>query len=225
VGWYIAARGLAFICLLLVSLSCTAWPSYGQDLVDNFFWGKDPASNKDVAISRNEMPVNYILVGDLSQFSLHLINQYIKMLTEVSGLQMDRKYSKVSLAIVHDSKVFDRLKNDRKSFSRLGISESSLDVLASKTVEGTKCAFDSFISEKQDINATIILLSEQFDDCLIAGLFHNFGVVRSGSDLKSIMSVCVLYQARRLGKRERDELSNDVGAIVDPCVKKALGRN
>jgi hypothetical protein len=221
----VTARGLVFCCALLASLSSTVCPSFSQVILDDFFWGHDPASNRELAISRNETPINYIVVGDLSQFSLHLINQYVRALSEISGLPIDRKYGSVSLAIVHDTKVFDRLKNDRKSFAQLGISESSLDVLASKAVEGTRCAFSSFVSEKQDINATVILLSEQFDDCLINGLFHNFGVVRPGSELKSIMSVCLLYQARRLGRRAREEFSGDVGAIIEPCMKKSLGRN
>jgi hypothetical protein len=221
-----AVRAAVSACLVLASLSCTVRHSVGQILPANYIWDKDVATNKDMAMSRGCTPVNYIVVEDLSQFSLYLINQYINMLSRVAGLQIDRNLGSFSIAVIHDSKVFDRLKNDKKSFGQLGISVDVIETLAAQTPDNAKCLYTNFIDDNHEIKSSMILLSERFNECLVTGLFHSFGIVhKNDDDFRSIMTVCLLYQALSIEKRTREELLNDSGALVEQCTRKALGRD
>jgi len=225
-----AIRAAVSACLVLASLSCTVRHSVGQILLDNYIWDKDVATNKDMAMSRGRTPVNYIVVGNLSQFSLYLINQYINVLSHVADLQINRDLGSFSIAVIHDSKVFDRLKNDKKSFGQLGIDADTIEVLAAQTSDNAKCVEAIFAGDNHEIKSSIILLSERFNECLIRGLFRSFGVVPNGvvhdnDDFKSIMAICLLYQARSIEKRTREGLLNNSGALVELCTRKALGRD
>jgi hypothetical protein len=220
-----AIRAAVSACLVFASLSCAVRHSDGQILLDNFIWEKDVATNKDIAISRGRTPVNYIVVGDLSQFSLYLTNQYINMLSRVAGFQINRNLGSYSIAVIHDSKVFDRLKNDNKSFGQLGIAPNAIDIIAANTPDNAKCRYSTFTDDNHEIKLSIILLSEQFNECLVSGLFRAFGVMHNNNDFSSIMSVCLLYQALSIEKRTREVLSNNDGALIEQCTRKALGRD
>ncbi len=55
------------------------------------------------------------------------------------------------------------------------------------------------------------------------GLFQHFGIKRSDNELRSLMALCILYDARRLGKRARDDILQGRSEFTDHCIEVATG--
>jgi hypothetical protein len=118
--------------------------------------------------------------------------------------------------------VFTRLKEDRSAFSVLGIPDLFINELQKKATEDatTKCINISTDDEDNNIKLTTVLISEKFDSCLIGGLFQAFGVDSLNTNIKSLSDVCVLYEGRKLGLRDRQSLTREMPRLRDLCVAK-----
>jgi TPR repeat protein len=190
---------------------------------DGYIWHKGAASGQDVALSLRDQPLNYVIVGDLSYYSIGSIQTLLQTLSKASGRAIDRTFKKYTLIIAHDTNVFVRLRNDRKSFGALGIPEPMLDNISSIAQADAKCWYSTFSSGDYDeLGSTLIFLSERQNDCLTRGIFHAFGVVTEDANEKAILDTCVLYEGRKLGIRERDALDRERARLADICVK-AMG--
>jgi hypothetical protein len=214
-------RSATFFAGLLVAVLC-ATPSSSQTLssAEGYIWNKDAVTGQDVALSLKDQPLNYAIVGDLSYYSIYLVQSLLHMLSDSSGKAVDRSFKLYTFTVVHDTNVFVRLRGDKRLFGELGIPAPMVDTVSAHTPADAKCTYSTFSDGQNDINGTLMFLSEKFDDCLIQGLFHAFGVVTKNASASALLSTCVLYEGRRIGVREREALDRENGRLVDLCVKK-----
>jgi hypothetical protein len=211
------------VALTSVFLGVASLPAAAQDGV-SFSWKKDQAGN-DVALSRNDSSFNYFDVGDLSHSSLYLVQQDLGRIAAATGLTVDRNPRKSSsIGIVHDTKVFARLKNDKHSFSTLGIPDSIIALLERGVKDDTKCIAVSVSDGQSNILFTVVLLSEKFDTCLVRGILESFGILASDIGVETLVSACVLYEGRRLGLRDRQNLLQQTPKLRERCLAKAVER-
>jgi hypothetical protein len=214
---------ISMICWLL-SLS----PSLAQDagILDHFTWKKNSISGIDLAGSQSKSSFNFFDVGDLSSNSQQLVEQDIDRLSSAAGLTVDRSSgTSPTLAIVHDSTAFSRLRNDKAAFRSLGIPESLLATFESQISETSTCATLTLIDDKGDIRVTIVLLSEKFNVCLLNGLLNSFGIKPIASaapeiDARSLADACILYEGRRLGLQDRESLTSNISKLQSLCLAK-----
>jgi hypothetical protein len=223
-GWLIIV--ITFFASLLAA-ALTVAPSDAQtpSMTERYIWNKDAVTGQDIALSLNDQPINYIIVGDLSYYSIYLVQALLHMLSDSSGRTIDRNFKQYSLIAVHDTNVFVRLRNDKRSFGALGIPEFMVDSIAAKIPADAKCSYSTFSDSGHDLNATIIMLSEKFDDCLTQGIFHGFGILTKDASASALLDTCVLYEGRRLSIRERDSLDRERTRLIDLCVKKMQAQN
>jgi hypothetical protein len=68
------------------------------------------------------------------------------------------------------------------------------------------------------------LLSEKFDTCLVRGILESFGILASDIGVETLVSACVLYEGRRLGLRDRQNLLQQTPKLRERCLAKAVER-
>lgn len=188
-------------------------------------WRNDPTTVAEIAVSRSAPAFNFFDVGNLSPQSLPVVKANLTKIAEAAGETLDRTLGP-SIEIIHDTNVFSRLKNDKRSFNALGIPGGIVDQLASRILDGSpKCLTMSFTDAKGDIHWTIILLSEQSNNCLVSGLLEAFGVHASNLDTESLASICALYESRRRGLRNRENLSHNFSKLRAGCLTKIGGKD
>src|SRR5262245_51161381 len=221
-----SARALhALLCVVAaMGLGCSR-PSNsdGKLILDNYYtWQKGRTDGDDIAYSRADEAFNYIVLGDLSHYSLYLVQQYSKLLAGAAGLAIDRQSKRFPLLIFHQEKVFDRLRNDRNAFRQYGMPDAVIDQFIEHSPPDTQCHFSTFTDEdKGNVEGTILLLGERYHDCLIWGLFRSFGVVTKSGDLQALVSACMLYEARRIGIRNREGIQRESARLADVCLRKS----
>jgi hypothetical protein len=197
------------------------YPSNAQDPpFDDYVWFKAMLSDREIASSRRDAVLNYLEVGDLSASSYYLVDQTFKLLADISKMKVDKELKTFSLIVLHDTRAFERLKNDKNSFSILGIPDTMLLELEKQTKDGLKCQSVSFVDRNADIISTVIMISEKYHDCLFQGIFQAFGVKLTDNRLTTLVNLCVLYEARRVGIRERQELHREGARIALGCLNK-----
>jgi hypothetical protein len=181
------------------------------------------ATGKELTASRSDPSFNFFDVGDLSYYSQYLVEQDLRRLSAASGLTIEHTPAKnSSVSIVHDTKVFERLKNNKPAFKSLGFSDYEITTLEKQvTSDSPKCLTMTITDGNNNIVTTIILLSEKFDGCLVGGLLNSFGIAASDISAKTLIDVCVLYEGRRLGLRDRQGLTQESPRLRDLCIAKA----
>ena len=190
--------------------------------LDHFIWKEDKATGRQLASSRSEASLNFFDVGDLSGSSVYVVQQDVSRIAAAAGLTLDRSPGKNStIAIVHDTKVFSRLKNDKASFGILGFSPEIIEMLERRTPEGAKCVTMTLSDGQNNVVTTIVLLSEKHDGCLVRALLDSFGVAAADIDAPALFDVCVLYEGRRSGLRDREGLSREFPRLRDGCLDRA----
>ncbi|MDP3074727.1 MAG: hypothetical protein Q8N40_03720 [Bradyrhizobium sp.] len=216
------------LAALLAAACCGGAPTYSlaeeAPTVDDFDWGKEKSTGIGIASSLSAPSFNFFDVGDLSYYSLYLVHQVLGSLSNATGVAVDRGLKSSSLSIVHDTKVFDRLRSEKQHFRVLGISDAVIESLAQRASDDTTtCLTMTHSDENGDIKFTIILLSEKFNNCLISGLLGSFGI-RGTADvtIRTLTSACVLYEGRRRGLRDRRSLVKETPKLRDVCLAKAL---
>jgi hypothetical protein len=223
----------------LIVLISTCWcfgafsPSLAQETptIDGFVWKKDKSNGNEIALSRGDDPFNFFDIGDLSYFSTALVERYLRIMATTAGLTIDRSPSRnSSIAIVHDAKVFSRLKNDRHAFSVLGFADETIEILQQKSPNDAKCVSMTVSDSKNDIINTIVLnseksgVSENADSCLVSSLLNSFGITGVADiNIKTLVNTCVLYEGRRRGIRDRAGLTLEASRLRDLCMAKAQG--
>jgi hypothetical protein len=208
--------------LVLSASAVTVSVAQEPGIEDSFAWKKDEVSGKELAASRNEASFNYFDVGDLSYYSQYLVEQDVKMLADAAGMTIEHVPAKhSSIVIVHDSKVFERLRSDKPAFRSLGFSDEMVAMLEQQITSDTpKCLTTTVSDGQNNITGTIVLLSEKFDACLTRALLSYFGSVASDINAKSLIDVCALYEGRRTGLRDRKSLTQESKKLRDLCVAK-----
>jgi hypothetical protein len=209
--------------ITLISWCGTSSSALAQkvQIADDFVWQKDRLTGNESASSRNDGSINYFDVGDLSYYSMYLVQQDLGRISTAAGMTIDRNLKHSSIAIVHDTSVFSRLKNDKKSFSVLGIPDDVIEMLRQRLTDDAKCITMSISDDNNNVILTTILLSEKFDSCLVSGLFGSFGILASEISTKTLTSACALYEGRRMGLRDRQSLSRETPRLVDLCLTRA----
>jgi hypothetical protein len=215
---------LAFIICCLFSSS----PSFEQDkdVLDHFMWKKSSVSGSELAGSQSQASFNFFDVGDLSHYSKQLVERDIGRISSAARLTVDRSSgTSPTLAIVHDSSAFSRLRNDKAAFHSLGLPDSLLTTLDRQISETSTCATLTLIDDKGDIRVTIVLLSEKFNVCLLSGLLNSFGIAPSDItatdiDDRALVDACILYEGRRLGLRDREGLIHEISKLRSLCLDK-----
>jgi len=166
-------KWLVFATLTFTFL-CTAasLPSVALEnqAVRNFVWQTDKSTGSEIAASLSAPSLNFFDVGDLSMYSLYLVQSTLSGLSDATGINVDRSLKNSLIAIFHDTKVFSRLKTDRQAFTALGIPDDVLDDISQRVPDDAKCFTTTRTDAKGDIVFTVILLSEKFNDCLMGGL-------------------------------------------------------
>src|SRR6185503_2468211 len=76
--------GCAFISLPSDSVS------RGRAALDSYSWGQEP-TGREIAVSRSARSFNFVVLGDLSQYSLYLVKDVMQLLSSSSGIALDRK--------------------------------------------------------------------------------------------------------------------------------------
>jgi hypothetical protein len=216
----------AALAVLISVLCClnTSSPSFAEEMriVDDFVWKKDVSTGSELASSRSDSSFNFFDVGDLSYYSMYLVEQDLGRISAAAGLTIDRNPKKnSSIAIVHDTKVFSRLKNDKPSFHSLGFSDDIIGMLEKRAPDDAKCVTMTVSDDKNNVVTTIVLLSEKFDGCLVRALLDSFGIAAADISVRTLIDVCVLYEGRRLGLRDRQSLTQETPRLRDLCITKA----
>lgn len=227
---YLIVRfGLTSVAALVFIICISSFSSsLAQDahILDHFLWKKNSVSGNEIAGSQSKSSFSFFDVGDLSSNSQQRVEQDIDRISSAAGLTVDRgSGTSATLAIVHDSTAFSRLRNDKAAFRSLGIPESLLTTLESQISETSTCATLTLTDDKGDIRATIVLLSEKFNACLLAGLLNSFGIDPIDSaapdiDARSLANACILYEGRRLGLRDRESLTSNMSKLQNICLAK-----
>jgi hypothetical protein len=198
----------------------------GQDIrtLDDFIWKKDVSTGSELAASRSDSAFNFFDIGDLSYYSEVLVEQDFRRIAAAAGLTIERSPAKNStVAIFHDAKVFSRLRNDKPAFNSMGLPDNVLGALEKQVTSDTsKCLTMTITDEKNNIINTIILVSEKFDQCLVGGLLNSFGIAASDVSASTLVDVCILYEGRRLGLRDRQSLTQEIPRLRDLCIEKAV---
>jgi hypothetical protein len=214
--------------LVFITYISSFSPSLAQDahILDHFMWEKNSVSGIELAGSQRKSSFNFFDVGDLSSNSQQLVEQDIDRISRAAGLTVDRSSgTSPTLAIVHDSTAFSRLRNDKAAFRSLGIPEGLLTKFESQISETSTCATLTLTDDKADIRVTIVLLSEKFNVCLLSGLLNSFGihaidVTATDIDARSLTDACILYEGRRLGLRDRESLTSNMSKLQNICLAK-----
>jgi hypothetical protein len=188
---------------------------------DGFVWQRDKLTGAEIAASQNDSSINFLDVGDLSIYSLYLVQQVLSDLSDATGKKVDRDLKKSSIAIFHDTNVFSRLKTDRQSFTALGIPDDVIDDLRQRITDDAKCISTTRTDDKNNIIFSVILLSEKFNNCLIGGLNNSFGLHSLHVNIRTLIDGCVLYEGRRRGLRDRQSLSQETPRLRDLCLSRA----
>lgn len=216
------------LALLLTALCCGGAPSYSLaeevPIVDDFYWQKEKSSGVEIASSLSDPSINFFDVGDLSHYSLYLVQQVLGSFSNATEVATDRKLKNSSISIIHDTKVFYRLKNEKERFRVLGISDEVIADLEQRASDDTtKCLTMTHSDKNSDIKFTIILLSENFHSCLVGGLQNAFGI-RGTADvtMRTLASACLLYEGRRRGLRDRQSLVQETPKLRDVCWAKLM---
>jgi hypothetical protein len=192
---------------------------------EKFSWQKDESTGVEIAASRSNQSVNFFDIGDFSPFSFVVVQKDLAKISEVAGETIDRTLAS-SIAVFRDSNVFSRLRNDKRSFASLGIPDWVIDKLSNSiTDDNPKCFTMSLTDAQNNIYLTVILLSQQSNDCLHDGLLESFGVRASAIETENLVNVCMLYEGRRLGFRDRQSLSRESSKLRDKCLTKVGGQN
>jgi hypothetical protein len=221
-----------FAVAALISLACCfgSSPSFAQATgaedartLDDFMWKKDVSVGNELAASRSDSSFNYFDVGDLSYYSLYLVEQDLRRLSAAAGLTIDHTPAKnSSVSIVHETKVFARLKTDKPAFKSLGFSDYEIEMLEKQvTSDSPKCLTMTITDGNNGIVTTIILLSEKFDGCLVSALLSSFGIAASDISARSLIDVCILYEGRRRGVRDRQGLARAIPELRNLCITRA----
>lgn len=217
----------------VISLICyfgASWPSFAQDssaqdarTLAGFMWKKDVSTGNELAASRSDSSFNFFDIGDLSYYSEVLVEQDFRRIAAAAGLAIERTPTKSStVAIFHDAKVFSRLRNDKSAFSSLGLPDNILETLQRQVTSDTgKCLNMTITDEKNNIVNTIVLVSEKFDGCLISGLLNTFGIAASDISARTLIDVCILYEGRRRGLRDRGSLAREISKLRELCMTTA----
>jgi len=215
---------LVVCCFLLFGFGASSM-SVAQEMkiIDTLVWKKDGATGQELAASRSDSSFNFFDVGDLSYYSQYLVEQDLRRISKAAGLTIEHVPSKnSSVLIVHDTKVFVRLKNDKPSFKSLGFSDELMALLEKQVTSDTpKCLATTISDETNNITVTVILLSEKFDSCLLGGLLSSFGIAASDISAETLIDVCVLYEGRQLGLRDRKSLIREAPRLRNVCLAKA----
>jgi len=208
---------------LAILLACGFSPCIAleEQSFPHFIWQMDKANETEIAVSKGEPSLNFFDVGNLSTFSLYLVQQVLSDISRAAGKKVDRNLPSSSIAIFHDTNVFLRLKTDRAAFTTMGIPEDVIEDLKGRVTDDARCLANTRTDAKGEIVFTVILLSERFNDCLIGGLNYSFGVRASDVSIATLLSVCVLYEGRSRGLRGRQSLSQEATKLRDLCVAKA----
>src|SRR5271165_5487167 len=170
-------RLLGVLALLVAALATSARAQEIR-IADGFVWKKDKATGNDIAMSRSDSSINFVDVGDLSNYSTYLVQEILGSIADAAGKTVDRSLKNVAIVIVHDTNVFTRLKADKDAFSVLGIPDLFVNELQKRAAASStmKCINISTDENDKNIVFTTVLISEKFDSCLIGGLFQAFGV-------------------------------------------------
>jgi hypothetical protein len=211
---------LQIIFSVLSSSSCFA---QAAPMIDDFTWQKDKLTDVERAASLGEASIGFFDVGDLSSYSLYLVRQTLGNIADATGEKIDPSVKRSTIAIFHDTQVFSRLKNDRRSFTNLGIPDDTLDRMQQRVKGDAKCIYETRSDDAGNIFLTVILLSDNFNECLIHGLINSFGIHGADANIRTLVSACILYEGRRLGLRDRQSLSREVSKLRDICFAKAGG--
>jgi hypothetical protein len=210
---------MSVLCCLGTSSLC-----FAQEIgnLDDFTWRKDISAGREIAASRSDSSFNFFDVGDLSFYSQYLVEQDLLRLSAAAGLTIEHTPTKHStVAIIHASTVFGQLKTDKPLFNRLGIPDSILITLEKQVTSDTpKCLNMTITNEEENVTGTFILLSEKFDDCLLSGLLNAFGISAADINVKTLIDVCVLYEGRRRGLRDRQSLTQEMPKLRDLCIAR-----
>ena len=207
-----------FWCICAKTLPVSASDTRNDD---SFVWQKDKSTSAEIAASQSEPSLNFFDVGDLSIHSLHLVQRVLDQISSATGQNVDRSLKKSLIAIFHDTKVFSRLKDERQAFNSVGIPNDIIDDLRQRVTDDAKCLSMTRTDDKNDIVFTIILLSEKSNDCLVSGLINSFGIRASSISIAMLVDACVLYEARRLGLRDRQSVAQETSRLRNACLNKA----
>lgn len=213
------------VLTLLVAVLATSARAQGIHIADGFVWNTDKVTGNDIAMSRTDSSINFVDVGDLSNYSAPLVQEALRSIADAAGKTVDRNLKRVAIVIVHDTNVFTRLKTDRDAFSVFGIPDFFIHEFKKRYVEDPAMTCINTSTDDKDNNVvfTTILVSKKFDVCVIGGLFNAFGVDSLKVDIKSLSDVCVLYQGRKLGLRDRQSLTQEMPKLRDLCATKSGG--
>ena len=195
-----------------------------QQVVDNLMWGQIKSTGRTVALSRNDQTLNFFDIGDLALSSQPLVQNVLNKLSHASSVTIERGPDKRwSIGIFHDTKVFTRLKSDKQAFRAVGLPDHIIDFLVQKATSDARCVTMTRTDDEMNIVLTVVLSSQQtdFDGCLVGGLLNSFGIKSAQTaNASDLMSACVLYAVRRLGVRDRQQLSEQASTLRDACQKK-----
>src|SRR5215203_4365770 len=148
------------LALLLAVLCCGGTPPHclaeEAPIVEDFYWQKEKSSGVEIASSLSDPSINFFDVGDLSHYSLYLVQQVLGSLSNATEVATDRKLKNSSISIIHDTKVFYRLKNEKERFRVLGISDEVIADLEKRASDDTtKCLMMTHSDKNSDIKFTI----------------------------------------------------------------------
>src|SRR5271167_2226064 len=98
----VSCAALAVLALVLCC-PCISPTSLAQEtrVVDGFVWEKNEAAGIETAVSRSDPSINFVDVGDLSYYSMYLVQEALGSIADAAGKKVDRSLKNVAIIIVH----------------------------------------------------------------------------------------------------------------------------
>jgi hypothetical protein len=109
----------------------------------------------------------------------------------------------------------------------MGVPDHFIETLIEKSGDDARCVTMTTTDREANIDLTVILSSQQSDfrGCLVGGLLNSFGIRPSEIvSAREMVSACVLYEARRIGLRDRQHVSEQVSELRKKCLQRAENR-
>ncbi len=238
---FFCARQLGAALCTLASLAVAAPHASAYELDDpaRHFMNNRNHNDENARISAvwRDGIVVYYLSGESAEFHSAVIDEYMQLVSEPTGLKIVSKNNthgvsipaKIidlktqfsgAIAIMIDPHVFDELKNNQVKLYSMGFNESDVQGMFRKYTDSNETAscISGVGSNSEGYAVLGYLLSDGHSiECIKQQIYQLVGVYNIDRSVDGYMYLCALYHARDKGVRELSEIINHADRYLDGC--------
>lgn len=204
-------RKAALIAILLFFAGTSAHALTEGELRKFFEFGRGTLSLSSRIPAWAKQDLVYASIGDISPDANPIIDEAMKRLSSVTGLNIRRGFSgRVDITFISDPKVLLDLHDRPRRFRSIGLSDEYIVSMQTANprpprVGGESCASEFFTKDKDDTDIlTSISLSQSTSKyCVMSAALTAIGVNMKSLDdeRQALRMACILYRAHRIGAR------------------------